>query len=105
MSTKFQNKMTDLFYDLPLWLQIYSQIEKKTFIRGLLRRTSKGLNDKCLLIKDDLDYANSQLRISWHRINKDFILIADYSDEAIRLYNYYYDIYNSSKLFLKYFEN
>ena len=100
-----QNKMTNVFYDLPLWLQIYFQIEENPYIRGLLRKSSKGFNNIYLLIKQDYDYANSQLRISWHRINKDFILIADYSDEAIRLYNYYYDIYNSSKLFLKYFEN
>jgi hypothetical protein len=101
MSTKFQNKMTDLFYDLPLWLQIYTQIEKETFIRGLLRRTSKGLNDKCLLIKDDFDYANSQLRISWYRINKDYVLIADDSEEGNRVYNYYFTINESAQLFLK----
>lgn len=93
--------MTDLFYYLPIWLQIYVQIEKETFIRSLLRRTSKALNDKCLLIKDDFDYANSQLKIGWYSINKYYVLLADDSEEGIRVYNYYYKMFESSQLFLK----
>ena len=100
MSTKFQNNMTD-FYDLPLWLQIYFQIEEEPYIRGLLRKTSKGLNDKSLLIKEDFDYANSQYKISWYRTNKDYVLIADDSDEGNQVYNYYYTINGSAYIFLK----
>ena len=101
MSTTFQTNMTDLFYAIPLWLQIYAQIEKNTYIRGLLRKTSKGLNDKYLLIKEDYNYAYSQLRISWYRTNRDFSLIADDSEEGTRISNYYYTILESSQLFLK----
>jgi len=93
--------MSELCYDLPLWLQIYAQIEKETCRRGLLRKTSKGLNNNCLLIKEDFNYANSQLRISWYYINKDYVLIADDSEEGNRVYNYYYTMYESAQLFLK----
>ena len=95
------NNMSEVFYDLPLWLQVYTQIEKEPYIRGLLRKTAKGLNDNRLIIKDDIDYANSQQRISWYRIFKDFVLIADNSDEGNRIYNYYYMMFESSRLFIK----
>ena len=93
--------MTDTFYELPLWIQIYVQIEKNPYIRGLLRQTATTLNNKCLLIIEDCNYANSQLRISWYHTNKDYVLIADDSAEGNRIYNYYYNIYETCQLFLK----
>lgn len=98
---KNPTNMSDLFYDLPLWLQIYYQIEKNTYIRALLRKTLKSLNDKLLLTKDDYNHVNSQLKVSWYRTNKDYVLIADDSDEGNRIYDYYITIYHSSLLFLK----
>ena len=100
MSTKFKNNMTDIFYMLPLWLQIFIQTETDTYIRGLLRKTSNGLNAKFLLIKADYDYAKSQHRIGWYRINKDYNLMGDDSEEGTRVYNYYDKLEISSKLFL-----
>ena len=88
------------FYKLPLWLQIYFQQEEDTQLRGILRMTFKGLTDSCLLIKNDKLYAASQMRIAWDRSNRDYILIADESEEGQDIFNFYDKKYREARDFL-----
>lgn len=93
--------MTDNFYNLPLWIQIYVQQDGDVIIRSQLRQTSKSLNSNNLLSNLDYISARDYQKLGWWRTNKDFILIADDSDEGIEIYNYYDNMFKSASLFLK----
>ena len=88
------------FYSLPLWLQIYFQMEQNPCIRCLFRKTSKIFNNPLLLITIDIDHAASKLKLGWYQTNKNYILIADDSEWGIKEYNYYNNMYESAKQFL-----
>jgi hypothetical protein len=90
----------DHIYTLPLWLQIYIQIENNPIIRGILRRTCHSLNHKNLLIEADFEMAIERQRIGWYMTNKDYELIADDSDEGNITYNFYDNMYKSTSSFL-----
>ena len=88
-------------YSLPLWLQVYLQSEDNPIIRCKLRMISSSLNNRYLLSQNDYNLAKKYKKLGWWKINKDFMLIADESNEGIEEYNYYYNMYENSNLFIK----
>ena len=100
-----------LLYTLPLWFQIYVQSENDPYIKSLLRRTTKILDNSLLLTNKDKNYALSRLHIGWYNTARDFRLIeydsndSNDSNDAVEEYNncyyYYYNIFTTAKLFLK----
>ena len=95
----------DSFYYVPLWLQIYIQCEQNPYLRGILRMTTKKLNNPFLLYSEDYICAKKMLTLSWYYTTRDFELIADDSEESIKKYNYYRSVFRSASLFLNIFRN
>tara|TARA_B100001057_G_C22200217_1_gene700497 strand:+ start:203 stop:493 length:291 start_codon:yes stop_codon:yes gene_type:complete len=93
----------DSFYSTPLWLQIYIQCEQNPLIRGILRMTTKNLNNSLVLKLDDYIEARKMFRLSWYYTTRDFELIRDDSEESIKKYNYYNNVFISASLFLTIF--
>lgn len=93
----------DSFYSAPLWLQIFFQNETNPYVRGKLRMTTEKLNNPLLLQKEDSDGARKMFRLGLYYTTLDFELIADDSEEGIRIYNYYDKVFTSAALFLNTF--
>jgi len=96
MSTTLQS-----LYTLPLWLQILVQQEDYPDVKGLLRQTTKILNDPILLTKKDKKYVINKIRIGRYHTTKNYELIADDSEEGNETYNYYHQMLISGLFFLQ----
>lgn len=88
----------NMFYELPLWLQIYYYNETNIYLRSLLRMSTKKINKR--LFNYDFKCCYNSFRISWYQITRNYDLITDDSEEGNKKYNYYRKIFYSSKNFL-----
>ena len=65
-----------------------------------MRMTTKKLCNPLLLCEEDINGARQKLRLEWYNTTRDFLIIADESEEGIELYNYYHNMFERAELFL-----
>jgi len=87
-------------YTLPLWLQIYIQQETNPYIKGLMRQTTKKLDNSLLLTNLDKKYVINQIRLWRYQTTKNNWLIMDESEKGNKEYNYYHQMLTSGISFL-----
>ena len=91
------NSLMAPFYLLPLWMQLYYQNENDSIRRGQMRMTTKKLCNPLLLCEKDINYAKQQYKLGWYHTTRDFFMIADDSEEGIKLYNHYHKVFLNLK--------
>jgi hypothetical protein len=97
--------MDQSLFDIPLWLQIVFQNIHDYQTCGLLRMTIKPFSSLNILQHIDFTAATECQKIGGYHTNKDFILIANTSQDGLKLYDYYNNMFHSSTIFLKKIEN